>query len=157
VNLLARSGRASAQHRLGRAQRLGEHAASIQGLPVLGVAEHALIVQVSDRQALLGALADAVGPQAPRLQGRGQLRHRPLRMQAGPAQLARTARRRGLPRPAHRARPAPAAIAVTSARSLRRPSASSTIAGPAAAATPKMSVADAGIVPGDESGSLTTR
>src|SRR5262249_40194727 len=135
----------------------GEHAASIQGLPVLGVAEHALIVQVGDRQAPLGALADTVGPQAPRLQGRGQLRHRPLRMPPGPAQLARTARRRDLPRPAHRPPPRPPAMAVPSARSLRSPSASSTVAGPAAAATPKMSVADAGSVPGDESGSLTTR
>ena len=95
-----------------------------------------------------------------------RLSHRALRdhhrqqrqhLQPGPAQLARTARHRDLPRPAHRARPSRAASAVTSARSLRRPPASSTIAGPAAAATPKMSVADAGIVPGDESGSLTTR
>lgn len=157
MNLLVRARHAGAQHRLGRAQRLSQHAARIQGPPVLGVTEHPRIVQVSDRQTLLGPLADGVGPQAPRLQGRGQLGHRPLRMQPGPAQIARTARRRGHPRPAHRARPSPAASAATSARSLRSPSASSTIAGPVAAATPKTSVADAAIVPGDESGSLTTR
>ena len=139
------------------AQRRSEYPASIQGPPVFRVTEHALIVQVSDRQTLLGALADAIGPQAPRPQGRRQLGHRPLRMQPGPVQVTRTVRRRGLPRPAHRARPSPAASAATSARSLRRPSASSTIAGPAAEATPKTSVAAAGIVPGDESGSLTTR
>jgi hypothetical protein len=157
VNLPARARHASAQHRLGRAQRRSEYAASIQGLPVVRVTEHTPIVQVSNPQALLGALADAIGPQAPRLQGRRQLGHRPLRMQPGPVQLTRTARRCGHPRPAHRARPPPAASAATSARSLRSPPASSTIAGPAATATPKMSVADAGIVPGDESGSLTTR
>ena len=77
-------------------------------------------------------------------------------MHPGPAQLARTAGAMafppGSPRPPlarrqrrdQRTQPPPA-IGI-------RPA-----AGPAAAAAPKMSVADAGIVPGDESGSLTTR
>jgi len=56
-------------------------------------------------------------------------------------------------------RPAPSRppSASVKARSRRRPSASSTVAGPSAARSPKISVADAGIVPGEESGSLTTR
>ena len=62
-------------------------------------------------------------------------------------------------RGAHRDRPTaePAPRAVTSARSRRSPAASSTTAGPAACRLPKMSVADAGIVAGEESGSFTTR
>ena len=47
MNLLVRARHASAQHRLGRAQRRSEYAASIQGLPVFRVTEQALIVQVT--------------------------------------------------------------------------------------------------------------
>jgi hypothetical protein len=49
------------------------------------------------------------------------------------------------------------ASAAGSARSARSPPASSTRPGPASARAPNTSVSDAGIVPGDESGSLTTR
>ena len=158
MNLLVRSRQdrhPSAQHGLGRAQRLGEHAASIQGHPVLGVTEHALMVQVSDRQALLGALADTVGPQAHACRAAVSSatarsacsRARPS-SPAGPAPWPSPP---GSPRPPlarrqrhdQRTQP-PQAVGIQHHRRSRRSS------------HPEDVVADAGIVPGDESGSLTT-
>ena len=153
---------ASGQRRLSGVHRIDIGAARIQRPRVLQILKHTLVAQIGHPEAPFRPLADAVRPATPHLAGRLQLRHGPFHMHNGPVQFADAAHRggrdlRGLAGRAHLTRPVPPASAATSACSLRRPSASSTVAGPAAARSPKMSVADAGIVPGEESGSPTTR